>query len=136
MTERIVPTAEICVSDLPESIQHLIDIIGFPGALKVVQRYGGGAVFVPEKPDPSHPLAEVMEYISFCKLVYVHAKEQLPIPRCHKAILAVRNQQILKEFLAGRSQRKLAYKFNLTERRIHSIVHRVRLRDDYSGDLF
>ncbi len=136
MTTRIAPTANICVSDLPDSIQHLIEIVGFDSALKVVQCYGGGAVYVPENPVPSHPLAEVMGYISFCKLVSVHAKEHLPIARCLKAITGVRNQQILGEFLAGKSQRKLAYKYNLTERTINTIVHTVRYRDNHSETLF
>jgi hypothetical protein len=136
MTERIVPTDGARLHNIPKSMQDIIDIVGIDCALKIVQHYGGGALYVPKKPETTHQLVEMLGFPIFCKLVSVYNGQFLPIPRCHKAILSARNQQILKEFLAGRSQRKLAYKHNLTERTIHSIVHNVRFLDDYSGNLF
>lgn len=136
MTTRITPSREVSLLDLPKSIQQIIAVVGMDSALKIVQSYGGGAVYVPIKPEPQHPLSDLLGFKALCQLVSVYGGEHLPIPRCLKAIIGVRNQKILSEFLAGKSQRKLAYQYNLTERTINTIVHSVRLRDDTTGSLF
>ena len=78
---------------------------------------------LPKNISPEHPLAELIGLDSLGKLAVEIGGEMFPVPRCLAAMQGLRDSMIRNEYyLDGLSQRKLAIKYNLTERRIRSIA--------------
>lgn len=125
--------------DLPEALipARLQEIAGYCGeqtALVLLLNYPGVHVRIPKRVDPAHKLAELLGLLAFAKLVECYSDEIIQIPRAAKAIRALRNQQILREFAEGKSQASIAIKYGMTERQVNSICNHIRI--DSQLDIF
>lgn len=108
---------------LPDSIADLADIVGFDGALVIVDHWGGlEKLWVPSNMTPDHQIAQAIGLDKATALAHHYRGDYLgPIPRCQAAIRAARNAQILALTAHGHSAAKLARRFGLTTRQIWSI---------------
>lgn len=115
---------EAPLSALPESLRELVDLIGLPAALKLVERWGGiTAVYVPKDMTPGHDLARALGFPAALKLSEVYGGDCLRnIPRCVGALRAVRDRQVLRLRADGLAPRDIAPQFGLTERRVWGIL--------------
>jgi len=118
------PLHDAPLSTLPESLRELVDLIGLPAALKLVERWGGiTAVYVPRDMTPGHHLARVLGYPAALKLARMYGGGCLRnIPRCVGALRAVRDRQVLRLRADGLSPRDIAPQVGLTERRVWGIL--------------
>lgn len=120
---------------LPPSLKELVDVIGLTAAQKLVSAYGGTRLVVPMKMPESHPLAQLLGLEAARKLSAHYAHERMDVPVALAAIRAVRDQTIRDEHREGVSARRLALRFQLTERRVWEILAGAPV-DDRQTDMF
>lgn len=110
---------------LTRRTQQLVEIIGLSAALKIVEIRGGIRLSVPTRVKPEHWLVPHIGLEALKKLVDYYKGEEIEIDRCVKALLAIKEQQILQESANGISNAKLARKYGYTERGMRKLRRRV-----------
>lgn len=122
---------------LPASVQDLVDVIGLPAALAIVEARGGVRLSVPAQATADHWLAELIGLPALEALVAVYAREEIEVPRCAAALRALREREIVAEYERGASNAELARKYQYTERGIRKLRRRVEGDTNAGqGDLF
>ncbi len=131
MTERLT------LDDLPESLRDVVELIGLPATLRLVESYGGIiALYVPRDIDPDHPIAVAIGIAAARKLAARYGADTLRnIPRCVDGLRRIRNAEIRARH-PHESAARLALDYSLTERQIWSILAEVRDVDDKQAALF
>lgn len=119
---------------LPASIKELIDVIGVPASISIVEERGGVRLCVPKKANPEHWLNKLIGEESFKALVDYYQGEEIEIPRCVEALRGYKEQQILHASRQGASNAQLAQQFGYTERGIRKL--RARLNDTMNSNQF
>ena len=114
---------------LPQSVIDLVDVVGLPAALVIVQERGGIRLCVPVTATRDHWLAKAIGMEAFARLVEVYAREEIEIPRCVDAMRALRAQEIAA---SDKSAAELARQHGYTERGIRKLKKRVsgQINDD------
>ena len=110
---------------LPQSIRNMIDVIGANAALALVRTYAGQIIKIPVGDTDGAMrtrLISVMGLDAACAFIKHYGGERMAVPRCLKALLAERNAAIIKKYDSGQSVPSLVQEFNLTERRIYSLL--------------
>jgi len=113
---------------LPQSIIDLIDVIGLQDALTLVEQRGGAWIDVPVKAKPDSALVQHIGFESLQKLVRVYQGTRVEIPRCHAALKAMQEEEIISAAQAGESNVSLALRFGYTDRGIRKLRRRVNAR--------
>lgn len=115
---------------LPPVILDLIDVIGAPATEIIVRERGGVSLCVPGKTTPEHWLHDAIGKTAFEQLVKTYRGVELWIPRCTRALQAMRDQQILQAAESGTSIVQIALQYGYTDRGIHKILQRLRAPDN------
>lgn len=127
--------AEIDIEDLPGILRELVELMGLPATLKLVDHYGGVRLYVPVKYDSDHVLVRQIGAAAATILIeHYGGEEHFDIPKAERALRAVRDRRIRAEY-ACKSRRRLAREYDLTERQIGNIVACVEW-DDGQESLF
>ncbi len=127
--------AEIDIEDLPGILRELVELMGLPATLKLVDHYGGVRLYVPVKYDSEHVLVRQIGAPAATILIeHYGGEEHFDIPKAERALRAVRDRRIRAEY-AFKSRRRLAREYDLTERQIGNIVAGVEW-DDGQESLF
>lgn len=113
--------AEIDLDLLPGTLREIAGLIGIPATMKLVDRYGGVRLYVPQKLDASHTLVIWIGAQNAQKLVDEYGGETLEIPKAEAALREIRNREI-RSLYPQLSQRDLALKYHTTERNIRLIL--------------
>lgn len=123
---------------LPERARAIAELIGMPATLKLVERFGGVRIYVPQTVPPSHALVDLLGRDAADRLAIAFGgDEHFDIPRCTLAARRVRDAQLVADFLGGMSHRLLAIKYQLTERGVRKIIARAGITaDDRQPELF
>jgi hypothetical protein len=123
---------KLTLDDLPESLRDVVELIGLPATLKLVEHFGGLiALYIPRDIEPDHPIAQAIGITAARKLAAHYGTDCLRnIPRCVVGMRRIRDAEIHVRHEAGESPARLALAFGLTERQVWSIL--AELRD--SGD--
>lgn len=113
------------MSDLPQSLQDIAEVIGLEKAIIISRLYGGKRLFVPigHFPD-SHPLRDLVGDQALKLLCQYFGGCLLEICKPDKAILADRDRDLISDRDAGETIPNLATKYGLTERWVRAILHR------------
>ena len=125
------------VSDLlPPKLAELVDEIGFPATLKLVEKWGGIRLYVPleDNLDIEHPIAKEIGIDAARKLARAHS-EWLEVPRAARYMRGVRDK-IIREAYDDASAARLARRFGMTRRNVFYIVGREDPADGRQQDLF
>lgn len=109
--------------------RELIDVTSVESALKLVETYGGTAIWVPKNPKPEHALAQLLGLADFKKLCHYYGDTALEIDRCAGAIRALRNTKILEDSVTM-TDRQIARKYKMTERHVRRIRSELPLPKD------
>ncbi|MDF1566215.1 MAG: Mor transcription activator family protein [Deltaproteobacteria bacterium] len=123
-------------SELPESIQVIVDAIGLAAALKLVTEYGGISFYVPQEIPPGHVLEHLLGREAATALAAAYQGEDLQIPRCLSYLVDRRNHNIREQYASGVSAARLARLYGITERWVRCIVAGWSNDDDRQGALF
>lgn len=110
----------IDVTQLPHSLQALIDCIGIENAYQLTCAYGGRPKYIPKHRERTK-LADVLPPAALDALIKRFAGVALEIPKADHFLRQLRNQQIQKESANGLSRSLLADKYGLSLRQIGNI---------------
>jgi hypothetical protein len=86
------------LSNLPDSAQKLIALIGLPATLRLVDAYGGCAVNLYNSDTSLDRMAETVGRDNAVILFKWYGNAPFTVPLCNRALKAVRNADILAEF--------------------------------------
>ncbi|MBA5707790.1 Mor transcription activator family protein [Pseudomonas fulva] len=112
--------SHIDVSQLPQSLQALIECIGIENAYQLTCAFGGRPKYIPKHRERTK-LADVLPAEALDALIKRFAGVALEIPKVDHFIRQLRNQQIQKESASGFSRSLLANKYGLSLRQIGNI---------------
>jgi len=112
--------SHIDVSQLPQSLQALIECIGIENAYQLTSAFGGRPKYIPKHRDRTK-LADVLPAEALDALIKRFAGVALEIPKADHFVRQLRNQQIQKERASGFSRSLLANKYGLSLRQIGNI---------------
>lgn len=126
---------EAYIDLLPPILQDLVELIGLPLTMTLVEKHGGTRLFVPKRDvTDDHPLVRHIGTKATQKLIDAYGgAEHFDIPLALRALKAVRNAQIRAE-RPHSSLRLMALKYRTTERNIRLICGEVE--DDRQVGLF
>lgn len=110
----------IDVSQLPHSLQSLIECIGLENAYRLTCAYGGRPKYIPKHRDRTR-LADLLPADALDALIKRYAGIALEIPKADHFQRQLRNLQIQKESASGLSRSLLADKYGLSLRQIGNI---------------
>lgn len=120
---------------LPESMAELVDIIGLPSVLKLMEAFGGTEFWVPEKLQHLHPLVAAIGPEAAQTLCEYMARERIKVPRGAAIRREVRNHAIRRERHEGAKLAELALRYGMTDRQVLNILN-ADPEGDNQGDLF
>ena len=113
------------VTDLPGSLRDLVELIGLPAALALVEHWGGViALYVPQEMHAAHPLARRLGVEAAHKLASVYGGGSITIPRAAHALRRARDREVMRLRAEGLSPRDIAPQVGLTERWVWEILRR------------
>lgn len=110
---------------LPPLLQDFERLIGLAATLDLVRVYGGLRIFIPTpaRAQPDHPIARLIGHANLRALAEVYGGEShFALPKAERAIIALRNAQIARDYATHKTARELAAEHRLTERQIERIV--------------
>ncbi|MFF7110278.1 Mor transcription activator family protein [Pseudomonas sichuanensis] len=108
------------VTQLPQSLQVLIECIGLENAYRLTCAFGGRPKYIPKHRSRTK-LADVLPPEALDALIKRFAGLALEIPKADHFQRQLRNQQIQKESANGLSRSLLADKYGLSLRQIGNI---------------
>lgn len=118
---------------LPPSMIEIVDVVGWPAALKLIEKLGGVDYAVPAGKRlavSEQLLIDAIGKPAAEAMMAVFGGSRLYIPRCSAAMIQLRNMQICAEIdrliTEGMTQKAaiqyLTTEFGVTERRIYEIL--------------
>ncbi|MFJ4109934.1 Mor transcription activator family protein [Pseudomonas sp. NPDC089758] len=110
----------IDISQLPHSLQSLIECIGIENAYQLTCAFGGRPKYIPKHRERTK-LAEILPREALDALIKRFAGVALEIPKPDHFLRQLRNLQIQKESAEGLSRSLLADKYGLSLRQIGNI---------------
>lgn len=123
---------------LPDSMRELVELIGLPATLAIVEARGGIMLSVPKTVAETHWLVPLIGLPALEQLVAVYSGETIEIPRCAAALRALREQRIVQE-AEHASNATLARRYGYTIRGIRKLRRRVeaaRQANEQQHDMF
>ncbi|NBA98506.1 Mor transcription activator family protein [Pseudomonas sp. R5(2019)] len=108
------------ISQLPHTLQMLVDCIGLEHAYRLTCIYGGRPKYIPKHAERTS-LADVLPQDELKALIKRCAGMALEIPKADHFSRQLRNQQIQQESSKGYSRSVLADKYGLSLRQIGNI---------------
>lgn len=120
---------------LPESMADLVDIIGLPAVLQLMESFGGTEFWVPEKIHHLHPLVNSIGAEPAQTLCEYMARERIKVPRGAAIRREVRNRAIRRERQEGAKLSELALRYCMTDRQVLNILNS-EPEDDRQQDMF
>ncbi len=115
--------AEAHLTDLSPRLRELVEIIGLPAAVKLIEARGGTRLYVPRKAEEDRLLVRLIGRPAAAKLMRRYGGDVIELDRGVRGLRAVRNRAIIAES-EHRSAMQLALKYQLTERQVWKILER------------
>jgi Mor family transcriptional regulator len=110
-------------AEFPESLVEIKDVIGYEGAMTLLDRCAGTRLFIPKNMKAQHKLSKLLG-LEQANLMSRHfGGETISIVRAARAKRAVRNKEIIRLYDAGTRVPDIAQEMELTERQIYSILN-------------
>jgi|GEM_PF-1139563 len=118
---------------LPPSAQELVEVIGLPAVLRLVEAAGGTMIYIPQKPDDTSRLALAMGLTAYHIFIRHYGGAHFAVP----TFAAARQKSHLIARAAGTSN-EVAAKYGVTERWVRMIRQRLRSteKDTRQIDMF
>lgn len=111
---------------LPESLKPIAELIGMPSTISLVERYGGGRLYIPRNANNDHALVQVLGREAVEALASVHAGESIELPLATAALRRARDMEIYRRYNSGDSAEQLAKDYGATRRHIYRIVGQIK----------
>lgn len=132
---------------LPDIINDISNLIGYKTALKLVQAFGGVDFAMPVGATDSIALDKLVAVIgadAAKQLTQVYGGDDVYIPRCHAALIQLRNQEFCRSVMAmvanGETQTAAIHlyapQYGFTERWAYTVLSEESKRADTQLSLF
>lgn len=138
MVESLEDVAEL----LPETVQQMVDLVGFPAVEKIITNFGGATFRFTDGAHYFPKLEALIGLESAVKLREVFRGEWVYIPRCETALRVLRNYRFKADFdyltqhlnISGRmAMLELCPIYQLSDRSGWEIVAQVRKPEESSN---
>jgi hypothetical protein len=106
-------------------IDNIARLIGAGAASRLVAEFGGGRLYIPEKPSPGDRLTEAIGYVAAMRLASVFGGERVSLPLDSGRALSVRIAELRAR---GVSIARIARRAGCSERYVYKVL--ARLRDE------
>ncbi len=110
------------VRRLPPTLREIHDLVGRQATLALVERYGGTHVHVPRRCRDDHALTLLLGREPAARFIHHFAGIRLYVAKMDAVLRAARDAEIRRLYDSGLSAARLAQKYDLSERRIWSIL--------------
>lgn len=110
---------------LPPLLQDFERLIGLQATMALVQRWGGLRVYfpTPDRVTADHPYAQAIGVDALTTLAREYGGlPHFQLPKAERALQAVRNAQIAKDYATAKTARQIAAEHGLTERQVVRLV--------------
>lgn len=129
-----VPKKEV-VPDFGDDRQYLSpllvelqEVIGLDNTLKIVERWGGVKLYVPQDIPGNHKIAQLIGKEAADALARYCGLERLNIPLARDYRRAMRNNEIYTRHKAGESVNDLALEYGISARQLWEILSQMKGR--------
>lgn len=114
--------SDIDAADLPETLRDIVDMIGLPSTLKLVEKFPGVRVFVPRQKnlEADHHLVQLLGADAAEKLAAYFDGSEYPVPKAAAALIRLRDRKI-QQRRGDSTAAELALEFGLTERHVYRV---------------
>lgn len=111
-----------------EFMRELSDAIGASAAMSVVRVFGGGRIYVPKPTalDDQHPLTVLLGRPLAVRLCDRLGGERFEVPRAAAVEVRLRNDEIARRFLQGKSIRQIAIAFGISKSAVWNVIRKVQ----------
>lgn len=122
---------------LPALLREIADIVGVPGALLLVEAWGGLTRRIPHPRNvtPDHPLSRLLGQEHAEKLAFRFPAQEVYIAKLEGGELEARNREIVARYSAGEKVDDLAQSYSLCDRQVWNIL-KTTVADERQGGLF
>lgn len=110
------------LSDLPESLKNMVNVIGLAPTMAIVNAFGGTILFIPKKTNDRHRLINLIGIDQFKLIVSSFGGNSFAVPRMANVIRSNRNREIVQRYDSGDSVYTLASTYKMTNRQIYNIL--------------
>ena len=113
---------------LPQSVNEIVDLVGLPAAIALVNAYGGTTIKFPRQAGRGGKLER--ELIALLGtgaahlLIRTYVGEAFTVARCCEHLREMRDRQLIEDFEAGLSGNALARRYSMTQRNVYNILKR------------
>lgn len=117
-----LPTDQIDLDQLPESLSALAEMIGLSLSLALVKHYGGITLEVPKKIGDNHYLTKALgkkDALRFCEF---YGGDRLYVPKVANALRRMRNRKIIQDYTEGLTIKELVRKYRLCDRQVWNVL--------------
>lgn len=94
----MTPKIEGSMEHLPTTAQKLISLVGVMNALKLIDQYGGTVINLYNSTTSLEKMAAIVGREGAEKMLSFFGTDPFTVPTCRRAMIIVRNRQILAEF--------------------------------------
>jgi hypothetical protein len=108
---------DLDVELLEPLLRQMVELIGLPGTMTIVQQYGGTLLYIPRQADENPHLLRMIGVEKAGILGRALGPDKRLIPSAKPALIAARNRQILAD-LQTLSLRQVARRYHLGERQV------------------
>lgn len=115
---------QLFIDLLPDSAKGFLEFISFDSLKLLIAEYGGSRLTVPKCLDDDHALVHLLGKEEAEQLCKAFKLEVVSIPRCFKAMTAIRDVDILKGKRGGLTLGELARQHGVTEVTVNSALRR------------
>lgn len=111
---------EFCLRYLGPVLTELVEVVGLPDTMRIVQRWGGTRLWIPHQAEDGTPLVQYLGRAQADKLCARLGGNRPDIPKAMRLLNVLRDDDI-RSNPGGLSVPELALRYGLNERRIYQI---------------
>ena len=108
--------------EMPRELRNLIEAIGAGPAVRLVRRFQGQRLYVPELVGGNHPIARCIGLEATRRLQATYAGDCFEVPLAKSTDRVIRNAEIRRLYNAGEKASNLAQQFRMRLRSIRRIL--------------
>jgi len=103
-------------------MEELMQLLGQEAAFAVMTRFGGVKLYIPQKPEDAHPLADLLGREVLCRLCQALGGTYLEVPRNQARLRQLQRQRIHQLRAERLTQAQIARKMGCTERWVRQVL--------------
>lgn len=103
-------------------LEELVQILGREGALKLIQRFGGTALYIPHNPPENHPIVLVLGPVGAARLASYYGGENLYLPLGRKWLREQQRRVIHQLNLEAVPNNQIAARIGCTSRWVRMVI--------------